>query len=288
MKAEIWMPWFVADYERDTKDLTIEEDCIYRRALDYLWQNPAGLPLVSFRLCLCLRIGEDVLKRTQWVLDRFLNVVDDAYRSKRIDLEKDKALKRQNIARQNGAFGGRPKKPTENPAGYPRGNPEHNPNHNPEKSSSPSPSPSQINTNTNTTPLPPMGGVGSENKKGVRIKKKLGPPTPECIEVFEYWKIKRGYPRAQLVADRQELIETRLADPLCSVERIKEAIDGIANSPHHMGHNDRKTVYDQIELICRTAANVEKFADMKRRDALPFQDDHESLSVTNFLNRRSQ
>ncbi len=137
-KVQVWMPWYLTDYMRDTMELSLEEDAVYRRALDFLWLNPAGLPRVSSRLARCLRITEDELSRCKWVFDQFLQVDGDYYRSKRIDEEYEKALLRRCIAQQNGKNGGRPK----NPVGNPAGNPEHNLNPNPEKSSSPSPSPS--------------------------------------------------------------------------------------------------------------------------------------------------
>ena len=99
------MPWYPSDYERDTKQLSLEEDCIYRRTLDFLWQNPSGLPRASDRLCRCLRITEEELKRNQWVLNHYLVVVGDFYQNKRVNKEIANALNRKEVARANGKNG---------------------------------------------------------------------------------------------------------------------------------------------------------------------------------------
>lgn len=95
-----------------------------------------------------------------------------------------------------------------------------------------------------------------------RTKPNLGAvPAPEVVEVFESWKAELNHPQAQLDETRKSAITARLAEGY-PVDRIKQAIRGIKKSPHHMGQNDRSTVYDDIELICRTGANVDKFADL--------------------------
>jgi len=76
--------------------------------------------------------------------------------------------------------------------------------------------------------------------------------------VFGYWTAKRGHPRAKLDAKREKNIRARLADGY-TVEQLCRAIDGIAKSTFHMGDNDQRTVYDDVELICRNAGNVDKF-----------------------------
>lgn len=80
----------------------------------------------------------------------------------------------------------------------------------------------------------------------------------EAQSVFDYWKKKRGYQRAKLDAKRLKAINARLKDGY-SVEDLCKAIDGIERSPHHMGQNDRRTVYDDIELICRDGPRVDGF-----------------------------
>jgi len=77
-------------------------------------------------------------------------------------------------------------------------------------------------------------------------------------EVFDYWVIVMQHPKAKLDRKRKQKIRDRLADGY-STDDLMRAIDGCKQSPHHMGDNDRATVYDDIELICRDAPHVDKF-----------------------------
>lgn len=83
--------------------------------------------------------------------------------------------------------------------------------------------------------------------------------------VFEYWKVRLGHPRARLDDKRRRKIRQRLLDGYEEQDLI-DAIDGCALSRFHMGENDRSTVYDDIELICRDAKHVDMFLAIKRRE----------------------
>jgi len=77
-------------------------------------------------------------------------------------------------------------------------------------------------------------------------------------EVFGYWQTAMGHQHAKLDAKRLKAIKARLADGY-TVGQICTAVDGCRLSPHHMGQNDTRTVYDDIELICRDATKVDGF-----------------------------
>ncbi len=84
----------------------------------------------------------------------------------------------------------------------------------------------------------------------------------QAAEVFAYWCKARGRVGAVFkTADgkRHKAVIGRLKDGY-TVEQIKLAIDGIAHSPHHRGDNERKTVYDELELICRDGPRLEALA----------------------------
>lgn len=81
-------------------------------------------------------------------------------------------------------------------------------------------------------------------------------------EIFEIWQKEHDHLEAKLDAKRKKAIKERLKEGYSAV-RIIQAIRGIKLSPHNMGKNDRNTVYDDIELICRSGANVDRFADMR-------------------------
>jgi hypothetical protein len=125
-------------------------------------------------------------------------------------------------------------------------------------SSSSSSSSSSTEYNTNTVVNTYMSSCEKiyESKSGLKTNEKES-------EIFNYWKEKLEHPKSVLDKKRLIAIRARLKEGY-TVERIKEAIDGIKNSPHNMGQNDRNTVFDDIELICRSGANVDRFADMKK------------------------
>lgn len=194
-KTDIWMPWFITDYMRDTGELTLEEDCFYRRALDQCWIRRGGIPVEPARLLGLLRVSAPQFKRCKWILERFFYRCEDGYRNSRLDVELVKAAARKEIAAENGRRGGRPKnpagfqketngKPSGIPSGLAKQNPEHNPNHNPEKSSSPSPSPSSFPKEKNT-PLPPKGGsVWGEFR--ATVQELFGKPTSHEAEIKQF------------------------------------------------------------------------------------------------------
>lgn len=79
-------------------------------------------------------------------------------------------------------------------------------------------------------------------------------------EVFSYWcQVMGKNSLTKLTKDRKAKIEARLKEGY-NVDHIKQAIDGCASSPHHMGQNDAGTVYDDLTLICRTGSKLEWFA----------------------------
>ena len=82
---------------------------------------------------------------------------------------------------------------------------------------------------------------------------------PRLVEVFEFWRNameKSG--TTKLDSKRKSKIEQRLRDGY-TVEQIKRAIINCSKTPHNMGQNDRGQKYNDIELICRDAANLERF-----------------------------
>jgi hypothetical protein len=75
------------------------------------------------------------------------------------------------------------------------------------------------------------------------------------VRVFEHWRQVYRHPKAQLDAKRLKLIQAALRG--YSEADLCQAISGYQNSPHHMGENDRATVYDGIELLLRDAAHID-------------------------------
>lgn len=73
--------------------------------------------------------------------------------------------------------------------------------------------------------------------------------------VFDHWRTTFHHPSAKLDDKRRRLIGTALET--YSEDELCEAIAGYRNSPHHMGQNDRATVYDSIELFLRDAKHID-------------------------------
>jgi hypothetical protein len=76
-------------------------------------------------------------------------------------------------------------------------------------------------------------------------------------EVFEYWQKVMAKPKAILDQKRKSSIVKALKT--YSVCQLTLAIDGCSKTPHNMGENKQKQRYDDIELICRNASNIERF-----------------------------
>lgn len=81
------------------------------------------------------------------------------------------------------------------------------------------------------------------------------------LEVFEYWR-ERVSPRSRAVLDHERRQRIGWAIHDYGVDGCKKAIDGILKSPWHMGQNPQNKKYADVELIFRSAANVEKFMDL--------------------------
>lgn len=77
------------------------------------------------------------------------------------------------------------------------------------------------------------------------------------FQVFEHWRQTLRHPKAKATPERKRLLAKALRT--YTVEDLQKAITGCSRSPHHMGENDRRTVYDDLELIIRDAKHVESF-----------------------------
>jgi len=82
-------------------------------------------------------------------------------------------------------------------------------------------------------------------------------------EIFTYWKkvMEKGE-HTKLTPKREKNINARLKDGY-TVENIKSAIDGCINSAFHMGANNDRKKFNDIELICRSGEKIESFMELK-------------------------
>jgi hypothetical protein len=81
-------------------------------------------------------------------------------------------------------------------------------------------------------------------------------------QVFDHWvavhRTPRRGPTPVLSAKRKSKITRAIADH--GVEVCLQAVSGCAMSDWHMGDNPRRKKYDDLELILRDAAHIERFA----------------------------
>lgn len=89
-------------------------------------------------------------------------------------------------------------------------------------------------------------------------------PPQAVVQVFEAWLSATGRTNQTLLdAKRRRLIDRALkAYPL---EDVLDAVHGWRRSPHHRGENPGRTVYNDLELLLRDAAHIEKFRDLERQ-----------------------
>lgn len=118
-------PMHPGDYLRDTSHLSLIEDAIYRRAIDWLYINERPLPADIKKAARLLRAA-DHLEAVDAVFEEFLTLTDDGWTQARVDREIADYRARADSARENGRKGGRPKtetKPKETDpvnSGYPK------------------------------------------------------------------------------------------------------------------------------------------------------------------------
>lgn len=99
------------------------------------------------------------------------------------------------------------------------------------------------------------------------------------VHLFDFWKeAMKKSGATKLDSKRKTAIKNRLKDGY-SVEDIQLAIINCSLTPHNMGQNDRGQKFNDIELICRNAANLERFMESK-----PLQAQQQS---TDFVGQQS-
>lgn len=77
----------------------------------------------------------------------------------------------------------------------------------------------------------------------------------EVQRVFDHWKTVWNKPRARLDEKRRKLIRAALKN--YTEADLCQSISGYQNSPHHLGQNDRDTVYDDIGLFLRDSQHID-------------------------------
>lgn len=239
----------IGDFRSGTANMTRQERWLYRDMLDVYYDKEQPLPIDIQDVCDSIGATDEEVRLIAKILRLKFNQTETGWVHERCEIELNTYRANGDTARENGKKGGRPRK--NNPAGsnpvasgMPSGT-QREPTGNPEESGS------QANHKPLTTNQEPLTN---------KVKPAVPPEgvTDDVREVFAYWQGQRGHERAKLDDKRKKAIKARLKDGY-TVGDLFNAIDGISRSTYHMGQNDSRAVYDDIELICRTAVNVDKF-----------------------------
>jgi hypothetical protein len=92
----------------------------------------------------------------------------------------------------------------------------------------------------------------TEPKTSVALKRDDGP----VERVFEHWRQEYRHPKAVLDPKRRKAIQRALETH--DEATLRESISGYKHSPHHMGQNEQRSVYDDISLFLRDAEHIER------------------------------
>lgn len=101
--------------------------------------------------------------------------------------------------------------------------------------------------------------------RGQRATAALEGASADVVAVYEHWlwMMAKNPRRCALGPDRRKAIGKALK--LYDAETLMLAVEGCASSPFHMGDNDRGQAYNDITLIVRDEAHIERFAELGER-----------------------
>jgi hypothetical protein len=114
-----------------------------------------------------------------------------------------------------------------------------------------------------------------DTKSEIGEKKNAVTQKGQVEDIFDYWKSILAHPKSKLDSKRIDLIKKSLKLGYSS-EDLKSAIRGCSKTPHNMGDNDRGEKYDSLNLIFRSADQIDRF----------MRNDHRPPSPTSSADKR--
>ena len=99
----------IADFALHTSHLSIVEECIFRKLLDYYYDTESPIPKETQSVIRRLRLVSYEVEFNV-ILNEFFVEMDDGWHNLRADIEISEYNKKADCARENGRKGGRPKK----------------------------------------------------------------------------------------------------------------------------------------------------------------------------------
>jgi uncharacterized protein YdaU (DUF1376 family) len=238
----------IGDYRRDTAHLTLIEHAIYRALIDTCFETEQPLPLVRSKIerSHSIRTPEESTALDNVLADFFIET-EAGFIHTRIQQDIEAVYAKSEKARESA------RKRWEKKANAMRTDSERNANACEMDANA---SKSDANGMLPITHYPiPNNPITKDPVK----HKPLSPKADDAQQVFDYWcSVFNKSTSTKLTPKRKAKVIKRLEDGY-TLEDIKSAIDGCSRSAHHMGQNDSGTIYDDIELICRTGEKLEQF-----------------------------
>lgn len=104
-------------------------------------------------------------------------------------------------------------------------------------------------------------GTWKGKEQGKELKDTLSSELDATAEsIFAFWCSTMQKQKSAFSKARKKCVLDRLKEGY-SVEEIQQAIVNCSNTPHNMGQNENRKVYDDLELICRSPEKLEQFRD---------------------------
>ncbi len=231
----------VADWVMNTSHLSLEEEAVYLRLVNHYYDSEQPIPLETHSVTRRLRLASHS-ETVDVVLKEFFVKTDEGWIHSKCDKLLAEYHARAERNRQNGSKGGRKPKDEK-----------------PEVETEEKPSGLEVGSQKEPTLV--NHKLLTTNQELETNKEPMSSKPDTVVEIFDYWKeVMQKKANTTLSTKRKTKIKQRLKDGY-SIEEIKQAIFNCSNTPHNMGINDRNQKFDDIELICRSAENLERFRD---------------------------
>lgn len=204
---ELYMHYYkfnIADWAKDTSHLTLKEEAVYFRLINYYYDHEKPIPLKTQSVLRKLRMGDES-ETVEIILDEFFTKTKDGWIHSRCDKLIQEYQKRSERNRSNGKSGGRPKnKDLDKPTGLSAGS-----NKNPNKTEK---EPTLVNHKPLTT-----------NQEPETNNKDLLSASADAVAVLTYMNEVCGSKFKHTTKSHIENINARLND--YTVEDCKLVID---------------------------------------------------------------
>ena len=235
----------INDFNNATIHLSVEEECMYHRALAWYYSNEKPLPNDKAKIYRFLRATTKKLQTAvNNILDDFFTEESDGFHQSRCDSEIVEYKGKQAKAVEAGKASAEARRKL-TPV---KANVEHDNN-------DISADVQQESNDRSTTVQPTNNQEPITNNQEPLTKNKY---VNEVAEVFEFWKTTFGKMATTKLSDeRKRKIIARLKDGY-TVEQIKQAIVNCSQNEFNIagGHTD-------IELICRDVKHLERYMELK-------------------------